>query len=426
MINANAYPEGRRQMKRFYLTSRINKFIPISKRFHFSKLRQTDLLLCSLFLLLCLYTHCPTPHAVAADVKLTPRLAAGYAYDDNIFLSTEEKVSSSIITVSPRVDFDYDTLLSKIRFTADYDILTYLDESDLNRTNQYYRFTGERQFKERWDTSARLRYYKDTALNTYLQETGRVIERVERDYFDAGARVAYNLTTLSSISGRYRYQTASYEDDVFESWDRHQVNLYYNQQLKSEIDRISIGPSFYHRTNDSNEVDSYSLDIGWNRDWSSITSSFAAIGARYIEVDRNDGDKDDTWGAKARFNFSYQGEVSSTTIRYFHDLRTTAEGDDINVDNFFLAYSRSITERFGVGIQGRLVFSYKLFDRDSDINDTRYYWLEPRLFYRLAERLNLSLRYRYQNNLEKRDEGDRTRERNIVWLQLSYAYPILM
>jgi hypothetical protein len=202
------------------------------------------------------------------------------------------------------------------------------------------------------------------------------------------------------------------------------MNLYYNQRLKSEIDRLLIGPSFYHRTNDSNEVDSYSLDIGWNRDWSSISSSFASIGARYIEVERNDGDKDDTWGAKARFEFTSQGEVSTTSVRYFHDLRTTAEGDDVNVDNFFLAYRRLITERFGAGIDGRLVFSYKLFDRDSDIADTRFYWLEPRLFYRLTEALRLSLRYRYQNNFEEGVEGDFTRERNIVWLQLSYAVPI--
>ena len=64
--------------------------------------------------------------------------------------------------------------------------------------------------------------------------------------------------------------------------------------------------------------------------------------------------------------------------------------------------------------------------RKSDINDERYYWVEPRLFYQLTENLDLSLRYRYQNNVEFADEGDLTRERNIVWLQLSYGLPILL
>jgi hypothetical protein len=379
-------------------------------------------------LLLAILVHLWIPVAEAADVKLIPRLAAGGAYDDNIFLSADDKVSSSIFTVSPSIELDYQTLLSNLRLKADWDILSYFDESDLNRTNQYYRLSGDHRIKERWDTSAEFKYYNDTTLNTYLQETGRVIDRVQRDFFEAGGRVAYNLTMVSGISAEYRYQTASYEDDVYSDYDNHRVNLYYFQRLKSEVDRLSFGPSYYHRTNDQNEVDSFSLDIGWDRDWSSITRSGAAIGARYTEVMRNNGTKDDNWGAKARFELTSEGTVSTTIFRYFHDLRTTNAGDDVNVDNFFLNYRLRITERFGAGINGRLVFSYKLLNQDSDINDERYYWVEPRLYYQLTEHLDLSLRYRYQNNVEFGNDGEQdiTRERNIVWLQLSYGFPMLL
>ena len=93
---------------------------------------------------------------------------------------------------------------------------------------------------------------------------------------------------------------------------------------------------------------------------------------------------------------------------------------------FICPIAESITERFGAGINGRLVFSYKLFNQQADVNDERYYWLEPRLFYQLTEHLDLSLRYRYQNNVEYTDEGDITKDRNIIWLQLSYGLPILM
>jgi hypothetical protein len=79
-----------------------------------------------------------------------------------------------------------------------------------------------------------------------------------------------------------------------------------------------------------------------------------------------------------------------------------------------------------MGINGRLVFSYKLFDQEADINDSRYYWIEPNLSYLLTENLDISVKYRYQNNVEFRDEGDRTRDRNIIWLELNYGIPILM
>ena len=135
--------------------------------------------------------------AGAADTKIIPKLAVGGAYDDNIFLSRDDKVSSSLITVSPGLEIDYQTLLSKLVVTADLDILSYLDESDLNRTNQYYRLSGDHRIKERWNTSVDFKYYRDTTLNTYLQETGRVIDRVGRDFFEAGGGVGYDVTKIS-------------------------------------------------------------------------------------------------------------------------------------------------------------------------------------------------------------------------------------
>lgn len=383
--------------------------------------------LCFPILLVCATSFLPNG-AGAADIKLTPRIGVGAAYDDNIFLSEEEKVDSSIFTVSPSVDLDYETLLSTVHFKADWDILTYLDESDLNRTNQYYRLTADRRFKERWLTDVEFKYYDDTTLNTYLQETGRVIDRIGRKFLEAGGDVEYDLTTVSSISVGYRFQDATYEGDVYSDYYNHRGNLYYNHRLKSEVDRISIGPSYYYRKNDFNEVESMALDIGWRRDWSSVSNSFASIGARYVTVTDEDGTEEDSWGAKGRFDLNYQGEVSTTTFRYFHDLRTTTDGSDINVDNFYLGYRRSLTERFRLGIDARLVFSYKLLDRQSDINDQRYYWIEPNISYDLMQNFWLSLRYRYQNNVELGNDGepDITRERNIVWLQLGYSFPMLL
>ena len=182
-------------------------------------------------------------------------------------------------------------------------------------------------------------------------------------------RSGITLPDVSWLSAGYRYENASYEGDVYSDYDNHRGSLYYSHRLKNEVDTLSIGPSYYHRTNDFNEVDSFALNIGWNRDWSSITSSRASIGARYTEVKRDDGTEDDNWGAKASFDYTYKGIASTTSFRYFHDLRTTVDGDDVNVDNFYLTYRRSITERFGAGINGRLVFSYKLLDQESDIND---------------------------------------------------------
>ncbi len=359
--------------------------------------------------------------AGAADVKLTPKLAVGGAYDDNIFFSVNDKQSSPIFTVSPGLEVDYQTLVSNFLLKADLDILNYQEESDLNRTNQYYRLIGDHRIKERWTTDVDFKYYSDTTLNTYIQETGRVTDRLGREFLEAGVGVDYDLSLVSSIAAGYRFQHAEYEGDRYSDFSRHDGRLDYRHNLKNQVDTLSIGPSYYYRTNDSNEINSFALNFGWVRKWSDITRSAASIGVRYAEIERENGTEDDKWGARGALNITRQGLASKTTFRYSHALRTTVDGDDVNVDNFYLTYRRLITERFGAKFEGRLVFSYALFDQDTQINDERYYWLEPLLFYQITEDLDLSLRYRYQNNLESRDNGDRTKERNIVWLQLKYA-----
>jgi hypothetical protein len=377
-------------------------------------------------ILLALFIPFSSHFVDAAEVKVTPKITVSGSYNDNIFFTSHDKVSSSIVTTSPGLDVDYETLLSKLSLNADVDILKYLDESDLDRNNQYYRLSGEHQFQERWTTSANFNYFRDTTLNSYLQETGRAIDRVQRDFLEADGRVSYAISQMTGISTHYRYQNAKYEDNVFSDYDSHYatLNLYHN--LKNERDKLTIGPSYYHRSSDVSDLDAIALNLGWNRDWTEITKSKASIGARHTNVEKDDGTTNDNWGARASLAITSTGLASMTTFQYFHDLRTTVDGEDVNVDNIYFDYSHLFTERFGAGIDGRLVFSYKLYSQQSNINDTRLYWVEPRLFYRLTENLNLSLRYRYQNNVEMRDEGDVTRERNTVWLQLGYGLPFFL
>lgn len=362
--------------------------------------------------------------AVAADSKITPKIAVAGGYNDNVFFTAEDKVDSFILATRPGIAIDYQTNITSFLLTADFNILNYLDESDLNRTDQYYQLSMDHRPKERWKTSADMRFYRDTTLDSYLEETGRVFDRTERDFFEFYGNAGYNLTQVSSISAGYRFRYADYGSDRYSDNYRHSGHLDYSHRLKNEVDTLSIGPSYARRSNDFNEMDSFALNLGWARNWSTITRSRATLGAQYNTTKRNDGTKDDTWGVRAGLDITSRGLLSTTTFRYFHELRTTIEGNDVNVDNFFLTYRRPITERFGTAIEGRLVFSYKLFDQQTNVNDERYYWFEPRLFYQLTRDLDLSLRYRYRNNVEFRNDGDLKREINTIWLQLSYALPI--
>ena len=377
-------------------------------------------------LLLVVVGICFSTHAVAADWRLVPKIGVSAGYDDNILYTKEEKVDSTIINVEPGLEIDFKSLLSSIRLTADFDILSYLDESDLDRVNQYYRLNGNHRLGQRWDIRAGFRFYDDTTLNTYLEETGRVVERIDREYVYATGGISYDMSSISSLDADYSYEQARYEDDIFPDYDKQRVYLRYRHRLKSQQDELLIGPSFYRRTNDLNDTDYVSLDLGWKRDWSDITNTFASIGARYTTVEDQDGNDESDWGALARFNLTRLGIASKITFRYYHDLATLVNGADVNVDNFYLRYDYRLTERFGVGINGRLVFSYDLFNSEDGVEDNRYYMVEPFLFYRLTENFNVYLRYSYQNSSKDLIDSEDTRERNRAWIEFKYELPIML
>jgi hypothetical protein len=381
--------------------------------------------ICTL-MLLCVPIYCLPNLAVAADWRLIPKIGVAGGYDDNIFFSKDNKVDSSTIAVRPGLELDYETLLTKLKLTADVEILNYPDESDLNRFNQYYLLDANHRLGERWDTRVGFRFKDDSTLNTYLEEVGRVIERIDRQYYYAAAGISYNISTVSSIDTDYSYETVRYEDDLFPEYDAHRLNLYYRHRLKTQQDTLTVGPSFYHRSNDINDTDYISLDIGWERDWSDITNTFAAIGARYTNVEDQDGNDDNDWGARAKFDLTHQGIQSKISFRYYHDLATTADGTDVNVDNFFLGYDFLLTARFGAGINGRLVFSYDLFNSADDVDDRRYYALEPFLYYQLTKNFNLYLRYSYQNSSDDIIDSENTVDKNSAWIELRYELPMML
>lgn len=370
-----------------------------------------------------------SPQAFCAEWKIIPKLGVAGGYDDNVNYTNTNKTHSSIVDIKPGIELNYKTLLSSVQMRADFDVLRYLDQHDLDRENQYYRLKGSHRFSERWDTRGGFRFFRDTTLNTYLNETGRLTQQVNRDYYYATGGVSYDLTQLSSIDADYRFSRAQYEGDVFPSYNRHQVFLTYRHRLKNQIDTISIGPSYYHRTNNINDSDYTSLDFGWKRDWSEITNTFLSIGPRYSIIKYKNGNSNDySWGAIARFRLNHKGIASKTTFQYYHDLATIADGVDVNVDNFYLIYDYLLTARFGMGIDGRLVFSYGLSNtqnNQTNVHQRRYYMVEPFIYYRLSENLKAYLRYSYQNSSDKPIKSENASERNRVWLELSYELPMM-
>ncbi|WP_155323117.1 porin family protein [Desulfosarcina ovata] len=380
------------------------------------------------FLLLVIAAICLslTPNARAADITLTPKIGLATGYEDNIMYSREEKVDSTIISAMPGLILNYDTLVSSAQMIADFDIAHYIDETDLDYVNQYYNAHGDYRVSNRWKIKAGFNFKKDTMLNSYLEETGRVVQRIDRLYTNPSAGFSYEISKTSSIDTDYRFEKIQYEKDLYQDYERHRLDVRYRHQLKSIQDTILVGPSFYHRENDLSDVDYASVDFGWLRNWDAITSTFATVGARYTNEKYNiTGENRDGIGARARVELTRRGVSSTIEFHYYHDLATLADGTDVNVDNFRVIYDYLLTARIGAGINAHLVLSYKSSSsQNRDTQDNRYYFLEPYVYYQLTKNSALYLHYSYQNSSADLIDSVDPWERNKIWIEYRFEVPM--
>ena len=262
MMNATRPTNGRQWKERMLRSSFPNNCFSILHRLDLkNRLRKGPLVYAISILMLLASLGLPA-FAAAENVTLIPRLAVGGGYDDNLLFTEDEKIDSWVASVKPGLAIDYRTPLTTFVLSADFDILRYLDESDLDTVNQYYQLTAEHQMKSRWTTAADLAYTKDTTFDSFLEETGRVIELGDRDYFKGQGSVSYDVSEISTIYTSYQYTSSEYEDESYTDYDLHRGDLLYQHRLGNEQDTLAIGPSLYHRRNDLNTVDSASLDLG--------------------------------------------------------------------------------------------------------------------------------------------------------------------
>jgi len=369
---------------------------------------------------------------MAADVTIIPSLKLKGEYNDNIYFERTNYVDDYIGHINPALEFGYVSELLDLKANADVDFLYYKDETDLDTETQLYELEGAYQIFERWEILGGGSYRKDTTRDSYLEETGRVIEREDVRNYSASGGLSYEINERSDIDINYNYLKTDFELDSSTDNERHTVALSYNNLLKNNLDIITFQPSYSYRDAyrsrgnldlDVSEADTYTLAFIWTHPFSETLNLESEIGGRYTEQSYNDERKDqDNWGVVADINLIKTAERYSVLIGYSRDLTTDIEGDEIEVDRISCTLNRGMTERLSFRILGALYFSR--LDTQSNNRrdeDRRYYKITPSLYYQITENHNLELIYSYSN--ENNDNEPGIRDRHRVWLNLTFKFP---
>jgi len=380
------------------------------------------------------------PHtAMAQDITLLPSIEVAGEYDDNVYYTRKFTESDCFGRISPEFKLDYTTELIDLETRVAFDILRYLDETDLDRENQYYEIEGKYQFMEKLSVSGHGSYIKDTTLESEIEESGLADNpRQDRRRYIGGMGFLYKLSEVWDAGFNYNYTNTHYEWERNVDYDVNSISFSFNHNLDNQLDIFTIQPYYTNMDSEASEVNNYGLSFGWLHPFSETLNLTATLGARYTKSDYSYvynvfdpvtgipiptpvDEEESNWAGVASIDLEKTGEIYSAAIGYNQDLGYSSYGEPLQRYKIFLNADRKITKRFRVKFTGNLYFTKS----EGDVNDRddRYYNLTPSLNYKITENYSLRLAYSFSEYYQKELENNRDKDRNRVWLALRFKFP---
>jgi len=358
----------------------------------------------------------------ANDLMITPSVEARVTYDDNLDFDEKDEIDDFAGNAIPKLALDYKTELLQVSLNGELDFLKYYDETDFDRTNQFYGFDGRYRVFSRWTLAGNLEYRRDETTDSQLEETGQVVGRDRVKTYDAGGGLFYRATELSKIGFNIDYRKREFSDDNDTDFDRYTFSLPYTKQFANQRDVVTLEPAYTNFDSDDEDVTDYRLGLGWQRLLSETLTSEIKIGARYTDIEDPDGKSDDNIGYFGELGLIKKGETFSGKIALSRDIRANSDAEIVEVNRILLRFDKQLLERFGFKFYGS---GYLSENDSSNINKdkTTYITLRPSIYYQLTEYLTLDLVYNYENKKEFDVPGNPVTERNRGWIGVTIKLP---
>ena len=376
----------------------------------------------------------------ADEFKIVPSIAVTEEYNDNIFFDDRGEIDDWITTISPGLSLINRTEQLDLNLSARGDSIKYGQNDELNEFDQYY--TGDLIYRitSRMTVSANAGYAVDSRSDRDIETTGLVQTTDERKTYNGGLGVDYVLSEKSAVSLLYEYERNDYDDPESVDDKSHSSNLGFTHDLSEffprTVGQINFGYSYYDSSDTT--VDNYYGTVGFSWEITEVFNLLVGLGTRYTRYEElvpavdplnpfitlTSKEKDDEWGGVGQVALSYGGEVTSASLSGQKNISpATGENGTTDRTSFLFNISRRFAEKFSANLSG----AYFLNKADAgelateDIDD-RTISISPGLSYEIIDDLVLELSYTY-TTVRDREDNSRSR-RNLVFVSLSYEYPL--
>lgn len=359
----------------------------------------------------------------AQDVTLTTSLRLSTVYDDNLDFDQKDEKDDFGANAAPGLTLGYASELLQFNLTGEVDFLKYLNETDFDRTNQFYGLNGQYQMSARWSFTGNFSYRRDETIDSVLEETGQSFERNRVTTYGGRSGLFFQFTELSDVGLEADYRKRDFGSDQDTDYDRYTISLPYTKRFANQRDAVSLVPSYSDfDSDDSEQAKDYRFEIKWEREIDETLTSNIDSGVRYTNIDQEDGSSDYSWGYIGKVGLRKKTETFTGTIEASRDIRINTDAEVVEVNSLLLRANKLLSERFWFNFIGSAYYT-DTESNQADNNKTIYFVLNPSLSYLLTENHSLELNYQYQNKKELDEPGNPVSQRNRVWLGFVLNFP---
>ncbi len=383
-----------------------------------------------------------TTTASAAEWKIEPALQSRVGYDDNITMQSASNISSAEIDITPTAKFSRETARSSLSGEIGLNFRRFLDAAEFNDNNARLGITSLYRL-EKAEMSLDLSALKDTTLDSELDQTGLVFDRIPRLSNSINPGWTWNFDPLTRMTFEYTYTDVRYRstsNTAFVDYALQNGQLTVARILNERsTTSLTAGQTFSDSENNIQSRFTF-LQIGASYRFSEILNASVVLGLRRTRTEFDNAAVPVLSGGiplgfinvPGRSETSSNGSVFSLSLSKAFvrgDISLSASRDVTNTISGILVEVTRISSdnryNFSETLSGDLGLSmvHTQTTDQSPVSprlDTRYFTVTPHIQLSLSRFFRISVSYRY--NKQARENG-RDEVRNAAYLTLTYQWP---
>ncbi len=369
-------------------------------------------------------------HSVnGAEVTVTPSIAAGAVYNDNVYFTDKDKKGDFYTIVSPAFQLRQRDERKEIGMKAKVDSYSYAERSELDSVDPELSANGKYALSPVLSANASGLYKIDHQQDRALTSSGLISSNSKREQVQEALGLDWMLSELTTMGakvtlGNIRYADKNYSGTASQS---------YNLEIKSNLSKfvpettglMNLTRSRYDYDLSQSNYTTATVGVGKNLNEKYSVTAWA--GPSLIETAYKIAaiQESQEWGVTAHCALDGKFEKSTMNLSFAYDLQPDSY-NSASVKRAALQgnFLRKITSELGLGITAscfRNDSSAKGNISTNDINGNTFN-ISPRILYQITDDLGLEANYLFSRI--DNDNAANSRTQNSIFIQLTWSHSI--